>query len=158
MNNQITVSGITTKRTATVQTLAAMLIVHVALLRQDIARRAVDCSSCTLWWTAYLVAVVVIATTTPRVLGTAFNSANVQAAQTAQNVLAPVIPGIAPANNFSNFLAYPTLALACAPCLNSPCYVALVLIGLVSSFGVDGSSFAIASLTLTLALTLAVML
>ncbi|RFU28507.1 hypothetical protein B7463_g7834, partial [Scytalidium lignicola] len=106
MNNQITVSSIITKCTATVQTLATMPIVQAALLRQV--------------------------------------QTNVQAAQTTQNVLALVIPGMAPANNFGGSLAYPAPAPTHAPRPGGPCRVAPVLIRPVSSFGADGGVFAVA--------------
>ncbi|RFU26805.1 hypothetical protein B7463_g9534, partial [Scytalidium lignicola] len=176
MNNQITVSGITTKCTATVQTLAAMPIVHAALLRQDrqmtpgrtqndeaiigqmrgtVMDSLTACRHCQARSGPFQLCVVVDSLFGSNCCNCHYNSssarysirqlqANVQAAQTAQNVPAPVIPGIAPANNFSGSLAHPAPAPARAPRPSSPRHVAPVLIGPVGSFRADGGGFAVA--------------
>ncbi|RFU24481.1 hypothetical protein B7463_g11856, partial [Scytalidium lignicola] len=176
MDNQITVSGITTKRTATVQTLAAMPIVRAALLRQGrqmtpgrtqndeaiigqmrgtVMDGPTACRHCLSRSGPFQLCVVVDGLFGSSCCNCHYNSSgarcsirqlhtNVQAAQTAQNVPAPVIPGMAPANNYGGSLAHPAPAPARAPRPGSPRHVAPVLLRPVGSFGAGGAGFAAA--------------
>ncbi|RFU33169.1 hypothetical protein B7463_g3167, partial [Scytalidium lignicola] len=163
MSNSVTISGVTLRNTVSVQQLAPMPAVHVPVLRAGRAFnggriqndeafigqiqgvenvRVAVCRHCESGCGPWTACVVVPGLFGGSCCNCYYNSSGSRCSIRHSQVLAPVIPGMALANNFGGSLGAP----APAPGPSGPRHVAPALIGPVGSFQPSSAGLAVPAL------------